>query len=379
VELHGKSRDYCQTKCLERPGCTYASYAEKQKHCLGTAVCDHKDRHKGEDFKIWRVTPMPDPNEPVTFHPYVPGSGRRLGAEGEDEGEDGADSRRKRHHWHRHHEGDKGVKKQNKEKASPSQIYCGAPKEDSLYEGPSEELHYLAQDCQNKCILAPACSFISVANDKGTTCIMTSSCDKALTDAKGRHWEVYKIEHEEVEEEGSGSTLIFVVIGILLLLCCLLVLILLSCRRKSDYQPVVDHEAITRQIEEEMGGQVIEFKSHDYHLKPEGEIVVNKVAAALKRHPPSDDCCVKILGYTGKPGGKWTTHELCEKLGYKRAVRIMEVLEKKGCQHKIVCIGYGNVVGKGGVCEIHACNDKDATDILREAQSKGQTEDMMIP
>jgi len=106
---------------------------------------------------------------------------------------------------------------------------------------------------------------------------------------------------------------------------------------------------------------------------------LNKVAAALKRHPPSEDCCVKILGFTGKPGGKRTTKELCEKLGYKRAVRIMEVLERKGCRHKIVCIGYGNVVGKGGVCEIHACNDKEATEILREAQSKGQNEDMMIP
>lgn len=309
---------------------------------MATSVCGEKKEETGHDFKIYRKKATIS----VEYTPCVLTSGkevRRLKGSGEGEGDDGGEASGNR--------------------------YCDAPKHDLLFDGPSEG----QDDCEEKCTLAAGCVFFSISDKK--ECVLTSTCDTTRIDTKGATWLTFK-------QKGDSGIVTFAILGLLLLClaCCLCIVLCCCCCRKKDkdkYTPV-DHGDITKQIEEEMGGTPVTFKDHDYHLKPEGEQVVAKVAKVLKRHTP-EECCVKILGYTGKPHGKWKDHELCEKLGYKRALRIMEVLEREGCKHKIAPIGYGNVVGKGATCEIHACTDEEAEAILREAKDKGQDPDMIIP
>jgi len=245
-------------------------------------------------------------------------------------------------------------------------LLCDAPEDELLYSGQSEGI----KDCEDKCTLASACIFYSISQKN--KCVLTSTCRKTKSDPKGV---TYCIFTQNIPE-GSNMVL-WVFFVVLFVLCIIAFLFLLFRGQRSGYKPV-NHADITKQIEEEMGGRPVAFKDHDYHLKQEGQLVVEKLARVLQRHPTSE-VCVKILGYTGKPAGKWNTNELCKKLGYKRALRITEALERQGCKHKIVPIGCGNVVGKGATCEIHACTEAEAARVQREAENRGQDPDMTIP
>jgi len=351
---------HCKKECDAIPGCSYISYDEELGICVTTSVCDKIQSEEGHGFKIYH-------KEALISKAYeklvldsgegTRGNGARGGTESMGRTEAGSGT------------GNASRVEGSAKETGVASLFCDAPVGELLYSGPSEG----EEDCEDKCTLASECVFFSISDT--TRCVLTSTCDKVKVDSKGATYCVFA-------QKGAGRSMMWLwaVLSALLLLCCLLVLVLdqyhlfLYHRKKSDYQPV-NYASITRQIQEEMGGVPVAFEDHDYHLKAEGEQAVKRVAMTLAKHA-TEEVCVKVLGYTGEPAAKWHTHELCETLGYKRALRIADTLEKEGCTHRIIPIGYGHVMGKGATCEIHACTSTEAAILQREARSKGQFPDM---
>jgi len=349
----------CQQKCTATDGCSYVSFDTEEKICVVTSVCQDKLKEEGHKIEIYHreahggsSSSSSSSKSSSTSSSMNTAYAKFVLKDGKAEAKGGKEA-----------QGGKGT--EGSEEEGP----CDAPKSDLFFAGPSEG----EEDCEQKCTAASGCMFVSVSDKKW--CVLTSTC-KRKRDAS-KHG-IYTTFIREVTIGGGLRHLVLIIFLLFLLLCCCNLLIALFCCKKTSAYKPVNYEDITQEIEHEMGGTPVQFKDHDYHFKPEGDQTVKKIAKVLLRHSP-DEVCVKILGYTGKPAGKWSTHELCEKLGYKRALRIMEKLESLGCKHKIVPIGYGNVVGKGPVCEIHACTAAEAEDIENQALDKGQDPDIMIP
>jgi len=144
------------------------------------------------------------------------------------------------------------------------------------------------------------------------------------------------------------------------------VLILLYCCRQKPIYTKVSNAEPPRPPE----FAPVAFRSFDFQLKEEGRDAVKQAAEQLRQYPP-DKICIKIIGYTGKPGGRYDTEELCQKLAFERASRVWHLLQKEGCRNKMVPIGLGNVFAKGAIAELIACTDEEADAVSLEARNKG--------
>jgi len=336
LSLHGRSLAHCQKSCLARPGCTYVSYDKAAQYCLGTTVCEITKKYEGHNFEIFHMKPKKT-TILVEYTPFIPGTSRRLVADRHDDGsvEEAG--------------GHEGVKRD--EAAFRTKGYCDAPKKDVLYAGPAPS----EQGCINKCTLVPACAFISFSEHND--CKLVSTCHRTKMDRKGIEWISFR-----KKAKGSGSILIFARLGLIWLLGCLMVWTLTFCCRQ---MPKYTELSTMLQF------APVAFKNFDSHMKPEGHQEVRKAAQVFCQRPHGD-FAIKIIGYTGKPGGKYNTDELCKTLSFERATRVMHLLEKEGCKHLIVPIGYGNVREKGSICEILACTYEEAYSTREDARKQSQ-------
>jgi len=275
----------------------------------------------------------------VEYKPFIPGTGRRLVAD--HRGVGGREVAG----------GHEGVNEY--EAGFHTKRYCDSHGKDLLFAGTAMS----KAECLNKCTLVPTCAVVSFSDYND--CVLKSSCDQAKVDTKGTGLTSFR-----KEAKSSGSISMFLVLGLILLLGCLLVLIILhGCRQKPGYT-ILSNEEPPRPPE----FRPVEFRHVDFQLKQEGLEAVKQAAKQLRQRPPDNTC---IIGYTGKPGGRYNTVELCQKLAFERATRVMHPFQKEGCRNRIVPIGHGNVLAKGGICEIIACTDEDANAVSLEARNKG--------
>lgn len=89
---------------------------------------------------------------------------------------------------------------------------------------------------------------------------------------------------------------------------------------------------------------------------PEGYNTLGKVVKVVMKYPFMP---FKILGYTGKPAGRWRTRDLCVKLALLRARAVRRALEERGCRNSVAAKGMGFTDNLGPRIEIIPCSSED--------------------
>lgn len=108
----------------------------------------------------------------------------------------------------------------------------------------------------------------------------------------------------------------------------------------------------------------VPFNSGAATLKrPEGHNAVTRIAKVVHDYPLIP---LKILGYTGKPSGRWRTREHCVKWALQRARAVRHGLEQRGCRNYAAAKGMGYTDSLGPRIEVIPCSFEDVDKIEKE-------------